>query len=419
MAGAAMGDRRAAGAVRAADAVADAAMAADAVRAAGAVVWRPAGSGAQVVLVHRPKYDDWSFPKGKLEPGEHVVLAAVREVAEETGLAVTLGRRLPYVQYDNGGVPKRVDYWAATVAAEASPFEPNSEVDEVSWQSASRASIRLSYERDVGTLAEFRAGAAQTVPLILLRHASAGSKADWPNGDISRPLDAAGAEDTLTLAPLLRCFGAARVVSAPAERCVATVRPYAASIGGVVEIEAAFEVAPSGNTRRGAAARAAAARGASGRGASGRGASGRGASGRSGGARGAANRDATDRAAANGSAADWGEPDNKGADREGADRDAAAVAIARLAADNRPVVICAHRENLPSLLDAACTALGAPHPDFGPLRKCEFAVLHRTGGTFVALERYHPDGQALVVRYYGASGLELGFDEPAYASTHV
>ena len=58
------------------------------VRAAGAVIWRPAGRGAQVALVHRPKYDDWSFPKGKLEPGEHVLLAATREVAEETGLQV-------------------------------------------------------------------------------------------------------------------------------------------------------------------------------------------------------------------------------------------------------------------------------------------------------------------------------------------
>ena len=71
---------------------------ADEVRAAGAVLWRPAGGGSQVALVHRPKYDDWSFPKGKLDPGEHVLLAAVREVAEETGLRVTLGRRLPPVR---------------------------------------------------------------------------------------------------------------------------------------------------------------------------------------------------------------------------------------------------------------------------------------------------------------------------------
>src|ERR1700756_1760886 len=93
--------------------------AADEVRAAGAVLWRPAGAGAQVALVHRPKYDDWSFPKGKLDPGEHVLLAAVREVAEETGLRVKLGRRLPSVRYAGEGLRKRVDYWAATVAAAA------------------------------------------------------------------------------------------------------------------------------------------------------------------------------------------------------------------------------------------------------------------------------------------------------------
>ena len=124
MAGAAMGDRGAA----------------EEIRAAGAVVWRPAGMGARVALVHRPKYDDWSLPKGKLYPSEHVLLAAVREVAEETALRVTLGRRLPAVRYADTDVPKRVDYWVATVAAVLSEFEPNSEVDEVAWVAASTAS---------------------------------------------------------------------------------------------------------------------------------------------------------------------------------------------------------------------------------------------------------------------------------------
>jgi 8-oxo-(d)GTP phosphatase len=81
----------------------------DEIRAAGAVVRRPAERSRDVLLVHRPKYDDWSLPKGKLELGEHVLLAAVREVAEETGLQVTLGRRLPPVHYSSDGVPKRVD----------------------------------------------------------------------------------------------------------------------------------------------------------------------------------------------------------------------------------------------------------------------------------------------------------------------
>ncbi len=295
-------------------------LAADELRAAGAVVWRQAGSGCRVALVHRPKFDDWSFPKGKLEPGEHVLLAAVREVAEETGLLVTLGRRLPPTQYANDAVPKRVDYWLATVAGAPPVFEPNSEVDELAWLAASRAAGRLSYERDVDMLASLRAGPRQTTPLILLRHASAGTKSGWSKSDVSRPLDRAGAHDALVLASLLRCFGGGRVVSAPAERCVATVRPYAGSIGGVVEIEPALEIA--------------------------------------------------------------------------ADPAAAAAAMARLAADNCPVVICGHRENLPMLLDIACAALGAPGLGGKPLRKAEFAVLHRAAGALVALERYHPDAES-------------------------
>ena len=316
-----------------------------------------------MVVVHRPKYDDWSLPKGKLEPGEHVLLAAVREVAEETALEVTLGRRLPPVQYVSGDVAKRVDYWVATAPGAQSAFEPTSEVDEVAWLPASSAPASLSYERDGELLADFRAGPGRTAPLILLRHASAGSKSDWPNSDASRPLDGRGTEHALALAPMLRCFGAGRVVSAPAERCVATVRPFAASIGGVVEIEAAFDVGGSSQ-------------------------------------------------------------DGRSKTRE------MAAAMARLAADSRPVVVCAHRENLPALLAAAYSALGAASPPgksspsepaggkpsvgkpaagkpaagkppsgkppIGkPLRKGEFAVLHRAAGKLVAFERYHPDGDLI------------------------
>jgi len=301
--------------------------AADEIRAAGAIVWRSAGDGVRIALVHRPKYDDWSFPKGKLEPGEHVLLAAVREVAEETALRVTLGRRLPPVRYHAADVPKLVDYWVATVEATLSEFEPGSEIDEVAWMRPKGAAARLSYERDQELLDKFRAGPRETVPLILVRHASAGSKSQWPNSDVSRPLDSRGTAEALALADLLRCFGAGRVVSAPAERCAATVRPYAASISAEVEIEAAFDVGASGSGVR-----------------------------------------------------------------------AAATAMARLAADNRPVVICGHRENLPVLLEAACAALGARYSTADkPLRKAEFAVLHRTDGKLAAQERYHPDSNALIV----------------------
>jgi 8-oxo-(d)GTP phosphatase len=300
--------------------------AADEQNAAGAIVWRPAGTGSQVALVHRPKYDDWSFPKGKLDPDEHVLLAAVREVAEETALQVTLGRRLPPVRYVNDGVPKRVDYWVATVERALAGFEANSEIDDIAWLAASRASGQLSYSRDVETLADFQAGPRRTTPLILLRHASAGSKSAWAGSEMSRPLDSRGTDDAGVLASLLRCFGVCRVISAPAERCVATVRPYAAASGGVIEIESAFDVVDGA-----------------------------------------------------------GKPDDE----------AAVTAMERLAADSRPVIVCAHRENLPVLLDAASAFLGAGGATGKPLRKGEFLVLHRADGKLIVAERHHPDGAYL------------------------
>ncbi len=299
---------------------------AEEIRAAGAVVWRSSGSGAEVLLVHRPKYDDWSLPKGKLEPGEHVLVAAVREIAEETGLAVSLGRRLRPVRYLAAGVLKRVDYWVAEAPPGAREFVPNYEIDEVAWVRADAAGTRTTYQRDAETIAEFAAGPWRTTPLILIRHASAGTKAAWKGDDSARPLDAEGERDASALAGLLRCFGVRRVVSAPAERCVATVRPYAAGVGGV-EVEPAFDV-------------------------------------------------------------------NHG--RAGAGPDAEKAA-AGLAAASDPVVICAHRENLPVLVAAVCAELGAEPPPGKPLRKGELLVLHRADGRLAAVERYHPEHDALQV----------------------
>src|SRR5580658_9966007 len=103
------------------------------IRAAGAVVWRDAGAGTEIALVHRPKYDDWTIPKGKCEPGEHVLLTAVREVAEETGQQVTLGRRLSPSHYEVEGRPKRVDYWAGECGDPGAAFVPGDEIDELAW----------------------------------------------------------------------------------------------------------------------------------------------------------------------------------------------------------------------------------------------------------------------------------------------
>jgi 8-oxo-dGTP diphosphatase len=127
------------------------------VEAAGGVVWRDGDRGPEVLLVHRPKYDDWSLPKGKLDRGENHETAARREVQEETGFVVTLGAELPSTQYrDRFGRTKRVRYWAMTV--ESGGFEPNHEVDEVRWLTAGAAADLLSYDRDRDVLAAWSGG---------------------------------------------------------------------------------------------------------------------------------------------------------------------------------------------------------------------------------------------------------------------
>ncbi|MCD6638596.1 MAG: NUDIX hydrolase, partial [Nocardioides sp.] len=158
------------------------------VRAAGAVVTR---KGGDVLLVHRPKYDDWSFPKGKADAGEHELTAAVREVAEETGLTVRLGPSLPMQRYGVGnGRMKSVHYWVARVvgSADVSGWEPNHEVDQVAWVPWDKAQTLLSYRRDRDTLAHARSLRGKTWPVVVLRHGEAVSRKAWSGEERLRPL---------------------------------------------------------------------------------------------------------------------------------------------------------------------------------------------------------------------------------------
>jgi 8-oxo-dGTP diphosphatase len=126
------------------------------VQAAGGVVWRPAVGGPEVLVVHRPRYRDWSLPKGKLEPGESHAEGAVREVAEETGYACVLGPEVLAARYrDAQGRPKLVRYWAMTPEAGDGAFVPGDEVDEIEWLSIGDARLRMSYRRDLAVLDAF------------------------------------------------------------------------------------------------------------------------------------------------------------------------------------------------------------------------------------------------------------------------
>jgi len=211
------------------------------VLAAGAVVWRATDDGVDVLLVHRPKYDDWSFPKGKLDPGEHVTTAAVREVAEESGLDVRLGPPLRRQAYQTApDTTKHVYYWAARVVGDdcaVDDYEPNREIDAVAWLRLDEAHERLTYPRDADLLVEFGVGAYTSEPLVVLRHASAMPRDSWPGPDRERTLAAEGERQAQALVPLLRAYGVRRVISSDAMRCTATVQPYADAAALPVEVD--------------------------------------------------------------------------------------------------------------------------------------------------------------------------------------
>ncbi|HTJ71577.1 MAG TPA: NUDIX hydrolase [Actinospica sp.] len=212
------------------------------IKASGAVLWRLGPGGAkdlELALIHRPRYDDWSFAKGKAEPGEHAVLTAVREVEEETAHRVVLGRRLPGTDYEVLGRPKRVKYWAARVVEEGR-FAANDEVDELEWLPAEQARERLTSALDVEVLDAFLAGPADTFPIVLQRHGKAERRSSLYADDLARPLAPAGRQQAIALAELLAVYGAEELISSPAVRCVGTVQPYADLHGVEMHLESAL-----------------------------------------------------------------------------------------------------------------------------------------------------------------------------------
>lgn len=205
------------------------------VHAAGAVVWRARpDERPEVAVVHRPRYDDWSLPKGKLDPGETIAHAAAREVTEETGLTCVLSRFLRQVTYpvptrDGGRAGKLVDYFSAH--AREGSFMPNDEVDELRWMSTDRARKQLSYIHDGRVLDAFDSLPTDVTTMLLVRHAKAGKRSEFSGDDRLRPLSAAGFAQRRALHTLLPLFGPDRVYSAPRLRCEQTVSPVAEDLG--------------------------------------------------------------------------------------------------------------------------------------------------------------------------------------------
>ena len=205
------------------------------VLAAGVVCWREARGKPEFLLVSRVKYRDWSFPKGKLDPGELLPETAVREVHEETGMRIRLGRELAVISYPlPDGSDKEVHYWAAKINPKVQRelnSEPNEEIQELRWVDFKTASDLLSYDHDRALLRLaselLREGELETRALMVLRHAEATPRSDWKGADGDRPLTETGKLQAKRLVGLLAAFGPKRVVSSPWERCQKTVRPYA------------------------------------------------------------------------------------------------------------------------------------------------------------------------------------------------
>jgi 8-oxo-dGTP pyrophosphatase MutT (NUDIX family) len=215
----------------------DAVSGSKAVLAAGAVLWRPNGDPAspEIAIIHRPRYDDWSLPKGKVDPGETEPVTAVREVHEETGYSSHLGRRLAAVSYPVEQGIKKVRYWAARrVDGE---FSPNSEVDELKWLPVAEALKQLEYPHDRKVLRRFAKQPVNTRTVLIVRHGTAGSKSRYKGDDRKRPLDKHGRAQAESLVGVLLSFGADALYAADRVRCQQTLEPLAEELGANIQSE--------------------------------------------------------------------------------------------------------------------------------------------------------------------------------------
>ncbi|MGB3353424.1 MAG: bifunctional NUDIX hydrolase/histidine phosphatase family protein [Mycobacterium sp.] len=208
--------------------------------AAGAVLWRPhdVTGTPEVAIIHRSRYDDWSLPKGKVDPGETEPVTAVREIEEETGFHAHLGRRLTTVSYPVDQAVKKVRYWAArSVGGE---FTANDEADDLKWLPAPQAMTALSYPHDRKVLRRFLKMPADTQTVMIVRHATAGSRTRYKGDDRKRPLDKHGRAQAESLVGQLLSFGAGELFAADRVRCQQTLDPLAEELGAEIRGEPAL-----------------------------------------------------------------------------------------------------------------------------------------------------------------------------------
>jgi len=209
------------------------------VQAAGGVLWRRGRSGPEVALIHRPRYDDWSLPKGKAKRGEHLLVTALREVEEETGFSPRLGPFLARFRYTPARrrVCKDVSYWSMAATSAGGAFNANEEVDDLAWLPVETAAKWVSYPLDRKVLSTFATLPQKTSALVVVRGGHSVSGGD----PVTRPLDARGMAEADRLVPVLSGAGVRALRAAPFARCVQTLQNYSLRSHVPVEYDEALD----------------------------------------------------------------------------------------------------------------------------------------------------------------------------------
>ncbi len=207
-----------------------------AIIAAGSVIWRKVNGEVQIALVHRPRYDDWSLPKGKQDPGESTIACAYRETLEETNLKVSFGPYIGDIEYFVADGLKQVFYWSARLADDSPEFHPNDEVDALEWYSINDAVEKVTRDSDREIIEKFNDVAFDSYPLIMLRHAKAIAREEWQSEDEDRPLEQLGQQQARRMLSLYQVYGLTQIHTSDAVRCHDTVEQMAKALGIAMKI---------------------------------------------------------------------------------------------------------------------------------------------------------------------------------------